>query len=250
MERFLRKGCDYRWTTLLHFREAELGRELANRMDDPRRSGQRHLSLDIALTAVSAQKQVVCSTSHVSLRGAILRVTIRCLPSSVQLLPPITFRWSSQRCSRQHSSTTVLGVWGCQSRGRQRDVELILDQAMMTIPYFSRFQWSSPYDMNLNSELYPSPGPVWNAEDVPMAEWLETHYGTFREECISLYDNACTPLPCPTLSRDLSRMWRYERAIKSLCLKELDAVLSVPGLFARLHHLERNAEGQDAQVQP
>jgi len=128
MERFLHKGCDYRWTTLVMI-EAELGRELADRMDNPRRS------------------------------GAVL-----------------------QRASAHF-------------------------KAMMTMPYFSRFPWSSPYDMNLNSELYSSPGPVWNVKHVPLTEWLETNYATFRQE--------------------------------------LDAVLSVPGLFAHLHHLERNAEGQD-----
>lgn len=78
---------------------------------------------------------------------------------------------------------------------------------MMSMPYFAQRRWASPYDMNYNEELYPSPGPVWPSSALPLVSWLEENFATFRSD--------------------------------------LDAIRAVPGLFDELHQLERNAEGQD-----
>ncbi|CAE7303327.1 ODA11 [Symbiodinium natans] len=78
---------------------------------------------------------------------------------------------------------------------------------MMRHPYFSRFPWQHPHDMNFNHEMFPSPGPVWPSKMLPIESWLEEHFAIFREE--------------------------------------LDALLQHAGLFDALHEAERNAEGQD-----
>ncbi|CAE7882666.1 asphd2 [Symbiodinium sp. KB8] len=75
---------------------------------------------------------------------------------------------------------------------------------MMRHPYFARFPWQRPHDMNYNHEMFPSPGPVWPSKMLPIESWLEEHFTTFRGE--------------------------------------LDALLQHAGLFDALHEAERNAE--------
>ncbi|CAE7524682.1 asphd2 [Symbiodinium pilosum] len=96
---------------------------------------------------------------------------------------------------------------------RRRDVRpasLVLRKAsehfakMMQHPYFARFSWQRPHDMNYNNEMFPSPGPVWPNKLLPIESWLEDNFATFRGE--------------------------------------LDNLLEKPGLFDALHEAERNAE--------
>ena len=44
---------------------------------------------------------------------------------------------------------------------------------MMRHPYFARFPWQRPHDMNYNHEMFPSPGPVWPSKMLPIESWLE-----------------------------------------------------------------------------
>lgn len=78
---------------------------------------------------------------------------------------------------------------------------------MMRLPFFASRNWNNLLDMNFNSEIYPSPGPVWNETLIPIAKWMEENFDTF--------------------------------------LADLKRILSVPGLFEFFWHTERNAEGND-----
>eukprot|EP00746_Dinoflagellata_sp_MGD_P099296 gnl/MRDRNA2_/MRDRNA2_40378_c0_seq1.p1 gnl/MRDRNA2_/MRDRNA2_40378_c0~~gnl/MRDRNA2_/MRDRNA2_40378_c0_seq1.p1 ORF type:complete len:327 (-),score=51.77 gnl/MRDRNA2_/MRDRNA2_40378_c0_seq1:209-1138(-) len=78
---------------------------------------------------------------------------------------------------------------------------------MMKLPYFLPRSWTGVYDINYNSERYPSPGPRWPDEQVPLLKFLEASYEVFR--------------------------------------KDLEKIRKEQGLFDLLQYLERNAEGND-----
>mmetsp|Transcript_18345 Transcript_18345/g.40534 ORF Transcript_18345/g.40534 Transcript_18345/m.40534 type:complete len:297 (+) Transcript_18345:126-1016(+) len=86
-------------------------------------------------------------------------------------------------------------------------------EEMNGMPYYARFGWKSLHELNFNEDYYPGafPSPIWkrgleNSTLVPLAVALEIMYPVIR--------------------------------------RELDSILSQPGLFDELHFEHVNAEGQ------
>eukprot|EP00971_Amphidinium_carterae_P111448 2207097-Amphidinium_carterae.1 len=54
-----------------------------------------------------------------------------------------------------------------------------LFQELNEFPFFSHRQWTSLYDINSNSHVFPSglqQRPLWPKEAIPLALWLEENY--------------------------------------------------------------------------
>lgn len=66
---------------------------------------------------------------------------------------------------------------------------------MRALPFFSQFkalgsELKSTHDMNFNADHYPhvTIGPVWPAELVPLASFLEAHYDDFKADLMNIIE--------------------------------------------------------------
>mmetsp|Transcript_54181 Transcript_54181/g.100095 ORF Transcript_54181/g.100095 Transcript_54181/m.100095 type:complete len:408 (-) Transcript_54181:28-1251(-) len=67
-----------------------------------------------------------------------------------------------------------------------------LFQELNQFPFFSHRQWTSLYDINTNSHVFPSglqQRPVWPKASIPLALWLEEMYPVFLEDLDSIIKN-------------------------------------------------------------
>jgi len=89
--------------------------------------------------------------------------------------PAILYAWLQET---EPSGSTLTSIY------LERATQLL--EYLKTVPRFADAgkNWTSPWDMNFNQLRYPDipAKPIWNASKVPLAVFLEEHYGTFRSE--------------------------------------------------------------------
>eukprot|EP00929_Paragymnodinium_shiwhaense_P094951 TRINITY_DN5584_c0_g1_i1.p1 TRINITY_DN5584_c0_g1~~TRINITY_DN5584_c0_g1_i1.p1 ORF type:complete len:417 (-),score=93.46 TRINITY_DN5584_c0_g1_i1:230-1480(-) len=67
-----------------------------------------------------------------------------------------------------------------------------LFKELLPYPYFSFRQWSTVYDINSNSHVFPEgyqQRPIWPNSAIPLAAWFEENYDAFREDLDRILDN-------------------------------------------------------------